>query len=843
MTEPLPAWHDRAEQLLSDALALPLRDRVAFVTEACADDTALRKELLSLLEHAEPGEELFQSLAQFAVPELPPPAFQAGRFEIIECIGIGGMGAVYRARDARLERDVALKFVPAGHDGDAGARLLQEARAIAALEHPNICTVHEIAETADGRSFIAMTLYDGETLAERLKRGALSVGEAVDIAAQAARGLSAAHAQGIVHGDIKPGNIMLTSGGTVKLLDFGIASTSRVHVADGAIPGTIPYMSPEQLRGETPAPQSDLWSLGVVIYEMLAGARPFAGNDATSRIESVLSATPPPLRTTSRRIPALLERIVARLLARDLTARYQSAGDLLRDLEGVQAAQKRLPVTALLQSPRARLLVLTGIAVLLAGATSVWRQMERRAGSATARSIAILPFIPAANDTAQRYLGDGLREELISVLSGLDGVRVVGHGSVARFRNETSDFREVGRALQVASVLTGSVRRYGDSIRVRTELVATEDGKRIWSHTYRLSLGNVVSLHHDVALRVATALDAPISAAERARLTRRAAVNSDALSFYLRGRYFWNQRTASSYARAIEHFERALEHDSLFAPAYAGLASVYLQLGVSGRVPVAQAGAQARAAALRAVALADNSAEAHAVLALYLHGYAWDSEGAEREFKRALALEPGHPLTHQYYSTFLRSMRRLDEAIMHGTRAMQLDPLVPGFSETLAFTLLRAGRTDAALAQIRGALELDSTYWRAHAVLGSIYESTNRPDDAIRSYERANQLAGSAAHRTTADLARVFARTGKQAKARELLDTLRVVAVRSGAYEASAATVWNALGDNDAAFQWLETCFRQKQPHLRFLDGDPRYLPLARDARFGDFMRRIGVRH
>ncbi len=841
MPESLRAWRDRAEQLLSEALSLPPTDRISYITNACADDAALRTELLSLLDHAEPAEQFFESLGQLAVPELPPPSFQAGRFEIVECIGVGGMGAVYRARDARLERDVALKFVPAQRGVDPDRRLLQEARAVAALEHPNICTVHEIAETADGRSFIAMTLYDGETLSERLKRGPLPVADALEIAIQAARGLSAAHAHGVVHRDIKPGNIMITSGGIVKLLDFGLATTSSAGATAGGVPGTIPYMSPEQVRGETPGPPSDLWSLGVVIYEMLAGVRPFSGQEPAERIAAILGATPKPLRSINRRVPAALERIVARLLERDTATRYADADALLHDLARVQARHKRR-VAALLPSPRARLAAVAGVAVLLASGGSVWRALERRAPAADIKSIAVMPFLPAANDTAQRYLADGLRDELTSVLSQLQTLRVVGKHSVDRFRTGTPDLPAIGRALQVSSALTGSVQKSGDSIQVRAELYRTTDGRQIWAHTYRLPLSNVVALHHDVALQVATALDASLSVAERERLARRAAVNSEAFALYLRGRYFWNQRTANSYARAIEYFERALAEDSLFAPAYAGLASVYLQQGVSGRLPVAEAAARTRAAALRAVALDENSAEAHATLALYLHGYAWDTEGAEREFKRALELDPGHAMTQQYYSTFLRSLRRLDEAIAHGTRAVELDPLMPGFSETLAFTLLRAGRTDAALQQIHGALELDSTYWRAHAVLGAIHENTNRPAEAIREYERANQLAGPAAHRTTADLARVLARIGEAAKARQLVDTLRVVAARSGTYEAAAATVFHELGDDAAAFQWLETAYQQKQSHLRFIDGDPRYLPLARDARFTNLMRRIGVR-
>ena len=828
------AARERAEHLLSDALALPQHERRTFVERSCGDDVALRDELLSLLEHAEPAEDFFRSLAQQAATDLPLPRFSAGRFEIIECIGVGGMGAVYRAHDARLQRDVALKFVPALPNDDA--RVLQEARAVAALEHPNICTVHEIAETEDGRSFIAMTLYDGETLRDRLARGRLEVNEALDIAVQAARGLSAAHAHGIVHRDIKPGNIMLTPDGTVKLLDFGLATSSREVSGAGAVSGTIPYMSTELLRGEPARAQSDLWSLGVVLYEMLAGQRPFGGQDPNERIAAILKDTPAQLHRINRRVPAAMERIVSRLLERDLRKRYPSADELLHDLERVQAQQRR---RALLRSRRVQLGSLATVVVLLAGATSVWRQLDKRAS--VPATIAVLPFAVASGDTAQNYLAVGLRDELSRVLSQLQGLRVVGYGSASRLKPETN-VAAIGRELGAAGVLTGKVERVGDTLRVHAQLFSASNGRRRWEKTYRMPLDRMTALHHDVALDVATALDAPMSAAERAQLSQRAAVHPDAYASYLRGRYFWHERTANSYARAQEYFERAIAQDSLFAPAWAGLASVYVQLGMSGRSPVDEAAAKAREAAERAVALADNSAEAHAVLALYLHGYAWDAAGAEREFKRALELDAGQPLTHQYYSTFLRSIGRFEEAIFHGRRAVELDPLVPGFSETLAFTLLRAGRNDEAARQIRSTLELDSTYWRAHAVQGLVYELTQRFDEAIAAYEMANQLAGPAAHRTTPDIARVLAMRGETGKARQLMDAVRATAARTGAFEVAAATAWYALHDNEAAFAWLETAFRQKQPHLRFLDGDPRFAEIARDARFNELMQRVGMR-
>ena len=830
----------RAEQLFGDALSLPPEDRGSFISYACAGDVALEAEILSLLDHVNSSEVLFASLAKIVIPDLPPPSLHAGRFEILECIGVGGMGAVYRAHDSRLERDVALKFMPAQHESaDVDNRLLHEARAVAALEHPNICTIFEIAETEDGRSFIAMTLYDGETLRERLARGSMTEADALDITIQAARGLSAAHAHNIVHRDIKPGNIMVTSAGLVKLLDFGLATRASTGAREGGLPGTIPYMSPEQLRGETPGTQSDLWSLGVVMYEMLAGERPFAAEGRDDCITSILNDKPRLLRSINRQASARLERIVARLLERDPNARYHSADELLRDLTREQAERDR-PVASPLRSRRAPILALAGAAAFLFGGTSVWRHFAPSPG--VAKSIAVLPFLPADNDSAQKYLADGLRDELTTVLSQLQGLQVLGQSSVARFGNEPGDMQAIGRALQVSSVLTATVEGSGDSVHVRAALYSTEDGSRIWASSYQLPLSQLVRLPHEMASGVAAALDAPLSDTERAKLTQLASANPKAYTSWLRGRYFWHQRTASSYTRAIEHFEQALEEDSSFAPAYAGLASVYMQQGMAGQLPVEEAAALTRAAALRAVELADNSAEAHSVLALYLHSYAWDSELAEREFRRALELDPDQPLTHHYYSTFLRSLRRLDEAIAHGTRAVELDPLVPGYGETLALTLLRAGRSNAALQQIRSALELDSTYWRAHAVLGAISENANRPDDAIREYHRANQLAGASAHRTTADLARVLALNGSEREARRLVDTLWVVAARSGAYEAAAATVLYALGDDSIAFYWLETAFQQKQPHLRYLDGDPRYEPLAHDPRFANLMQRVGVR-
>jgi len=854
------AW---IERIYADALALPAAARTGFIGRACGGDGRLRAELASLLDHAAAAEAFFERLADTVMPSHAGPVRTVGHFRILDCIGAGGMGMVYRARDTRLERDVALKFLPASASTAIEMeRLVVEARAVAALEHPNVCTVHEIGEGADGRPFIAMAFYEGETLRERLRTGPLPATDAAAIAAQVARGLGAAHAHGIVHRDVKPGNIMLTADGTVKLLDFGLAKIADATLTrPGSTPGTVAYMSPEQVRGDAVSPRSDLWSLGEVLYEMLTGTQPFRGGNDRARMQAILHDDPDRVRTRAPEAPRSLERIVHRLLEKDPRDRFASAEEFLAEL--VSAMPAAVAVEGALKATRrrtSRRMAFLGGAVFLVigGVGAVWwaSRLARSSAGAAARpdregaatpfaaspTIAVLPFSNLSGDPEQDYFSDGLTEELIGALSRVRTLRVAARTSAFAFKGQNRDIREIGDALDVGTILEGSVRRLADRVRVEARLINVRDGLHVWSETYNRELTDVFAIQHDLALSIAGALRAELTDDELARLARPPTASAEAFTLYLKGRHFWNQRTPVGFERAIEYFRQAIAADPDYAAAHAGLAGVYSLQGMSGAVNAEAARERARAAALRALALDDGSAEAHTVLGAYLHVYERDAASAEREFLRSIELDPSHTLVRHYYGNLLSAMGRIDEALEQKHKAVELDPLAPALSETLAFTLVRAGQLDDALYHVGNALELDSTYWRAHAVLGLIHERRGHPDDAIRVYERANQLARATTHRTKADIARVLAQAGRRSEARRLISELEGEAAGRGVHEPSVATALAAVGELDAAIAWLEAGDRERHPHLPFIAGDPRFVTLDGEPRFIELLRRIGVR-
>lgn len=470
-----------------------------------------------------------------------------------------------------------------------------------------------------------------------------------------------------------------------------------------------------------------------------------------------------------------------------------------------------------------------------AGSTFPFRRV------APARSIAVLPFVNLSPDPEEEYFSDGLAEELIGALARIGDLRVAARTSSFAFKGTTGDIRQIGEALNVATVLEGSVRRDGDRLLVMAQLIDVTDGFHIWSESYERRVTEIFEIQRDLALRIATALEAELTPRERERLALRPTRDLEAYRSFLKARHFWNQRTPLGYERAVEYFQRAIAVDSLYAAAHAGLAGVYSLQGLAGAVHAESARRLARTAALRAIELDEGNAEAHTVLGLYLHAYEWNASAAEHEFQRAIALDPNHAPARQSYGNLLSSMGRIDEAVEQKRRAVELDPLVPALSETLAFTLVRAGQLDEAERHVDNAVELDSTYWRAHAVAGLIHELRGEADNAIRAYERANALARASTHRTRADIARVLARSGARVEARRLLAELRSEADATGLHEPSVATVLLALGETDAAFDWLEDAFRQTHPHLAFIGGDARFSGFDREPRYADLMRRVGM--
>jgi eukaryotic-like serine/threonine-protein kinase len=847
---------DRMEQLYEEVRSLSPAEQQSFIGRACGGDEALRAELTVLLQHAERAESFFGRLGE-TVPSIPlAPVLVAGRYEIHERLGAGGMGVVYRARDRQLQRDVALKFLPpqVDREPDAARALLREARAAAALEHPNICSVHEVGSSEDGRPFICMTLCEGETLRDRLARGPIPIPETIDIVRQLTSGLAAAHERGIVHRDIKPGNIMLLRDRVVKLLDFGLARLSDATVTGpGPVTGTVAYMSPEQLDGDAVGPASDLFSLGVVLYEMIAGVRPFRGDSPIVMMQAIRTHDPEPMRKRHPAVPAALEHVVGRLLEKRPHARYPTARAVLDDLEPLLRSSDGPPLQ-LRQSGWSRRSRFAAAGILLAavaGMSALVFQYAKAsdaapgplsgaatgAAAAAGKTVAVLPFGNVGHDPADDYLVDGLTEELIGALSQVQSLRVVARTSAFAFKDAKRDIREIGKALAVNAILEGSVQRSGDRIRVRAQLINVEDGLHLWSEAYDREVDDIFAVQRDLALRIAASMQAGLSAVERERVGERRTVNPDAYNLYLKGKHFWNQRTSPAYSTARDYYERAIRIDPAFASAYAGLAAVYSLQGLSGDLPSAVARERMRVAATRAVELDDELAEAHAVLGVYFHVYEWNSVAAEREQLRAIELDPRHVTARFFHGNMLRSHGRVDEAIAQYRIAAQVDPLDPLIGEALGRTLILAGKLDEARQHFLGALELDSLFWRSHAGLGSYYEAKGQLGESLREYRRSRELGG-----PIEPVARLLARTGEKREAGDILGGLQRHAEETGIHTPEVASILLSMHGADSAIAWLEKAYRERHPRLRFLPGQPEYRLLEDDPRYIDLLRRIGLR-
>src|SRR5215218_1953587 len=733
----------RVAEIVGEALERDPAGRGTFLDAACADDSELRCEVESLLAaHDRSG--VLDALAADVAPlaarlrgpdTAPGAARRVGRYTVGDRVAGGGMGVVYRAVDEQLGRTVALKFLQARlrADDSAAERFRREARTVAALEHPNICTVHEIGETEDGQLFIAMPLYDGETLQSRIARACdagLAVDEAVAIAAQVARGLAKAHGAGVVHRDVKPSNAFVTDDGVVKLLDFGILKLMDATVTGtggGTMLGTVAYMSPEQARGATLDHRTDLWSLGVVLYEMLAGQRPFPGEAASVVLEAIRYGKFLPLATHRPDLPPALAAIVDRALAPAPDARYQSAQEMERDLlaldptsDGagrlmarVVAAGARRPV-----GRRARWLRGTAVAAaLVATAAVLWmarqRGMERDAAAPAATpSIVVLPFVNMTSDAGNDYFSDGITEEIITQLAAVPTLKVISRTSAMHYKKSTKSLRQIASELGVAHVLEGSVRRDGDRVRISVQLVNASSDQHLWSRSYDRQAVDVLGVQEAIAREVGRALEVTLAAgggAAPARGTR----NAEAYELYLRGRYHWQKRTKDGHDQAVAYFRHAIERDSTYADAYAGLADVYLTgytqyiTGYADRE--AETNANLKWAAERAVALDDVSAPAHRALAL-LRWWQRDWPGAERELLRTLELNPGDAQARHWYAALLGLTGRIEDAVREDRRAYELDPFNLTGSGHYADRLVLAREYDRAIEQERKTLEIDPGY-------------------------------------------------------------------------------------------------------------------------------------
>ncbi len=757
---------------------------------------------------------------------------QLGPYQILAPLGRGGMGEVYRARDLRLGREVAVKVVPEdlAQDPDRLARFEREARTVAALAHPNILILYDVGRER-GIPFAVTELLEGATLRTRLGGAGVPWPEALDIGAAVADGLATAHAKGIVHRDIKPENLFLTADGRVKILDFGLARVEFTPPGEletspydpgrtdpGAVVGTVGYMSPEQLRGLPVDGRSDLFSLGCVLYELVAGRRPFLGRTAAETAAAILHDEPPPLASLAASVPPGVERVIRSCLAKEPARRVPSARDLasaLRGLRGGSGEPAPLPPTTLAAPPPRR---------------------RRKA----IPSLAVLPLANTNADPDAEYLSDGIAETLINLLSQLPGLRVMARSTAFRYKGRDADAQEAGRAFGVRAVLTGQLARRGNRVVIKVELVDVKDGSRLWGEDYNRELSDLLAVEQAIAAEIAGKLRLRLTGEQRRRLGRPHTENAEAYQCYLKGRHHWNKRTAEGLKKSIKLFEQAIDIDPAYALAYTGVADAYLNLGGWGHQPFREAYPRARAAATRALAIDETLAEAHVSLAMVQKEYDWDWPAAGRGYERALELNPNGAVACQWFGEYLAAVGRHEEAIAMLKRAIDLDPL----SLIIHATLGRHGYYFArqygrAIAQLRKTLEMDDGFWVAHLWLGWTYANVGRLEEAVGELQAARRLDDNL--EIVMALGYAHGRAGRRAEARRLLDELEGMSAARYVSPMLAALITTGMGETDEAITWLERSYAERAQMMSELKAEPAFDPLRPDPRFADLLRRVGL--
>jgi serine/threonine protein kinase/tetratricopeptide (TPR) repeat protein len=747
-----------------------------------------------------------------------------GPYEILAPLGAGGMGEVYRARDTRLGREVAIKVLPERLAGDSelASRFEKEARAVAALSHPNILTLYDFGR--DGERLYAVTeLLEGETLRARLGQSAPAWSRAVEIAIAVADGLAAAHSRGIIHRDIKPENVFLTSDGRVKVLDFGLArwkppassgaGTSAPTAAGGTEPGwimgTVGYMSPEQVRGETADVPSDIFSLGAVLFESVTGRKPFSGKTGAETMAAILRDPVPELSGGDPVLPRELSRIVTHCLEKEPGERFQSARDLAFALRAVRE----------------------GAAGPHASSGGPRRAID---------SIAVLPLVTSGGDAEAEFLADGITEAIIMRLSRLSNLRVIARSSAFRYKGPDVDPIVAGRTLGVSAVVTGRVLQRGDNLVVKVELVDLADESQLWGEQYSRKMADALAIENEVATQISENLRRKLTGAEKQDLARPATESQEAYRLYLQGRFYWNKRTEDGIRRSIDLFRRAIDLDPVYAAAYGGLADSYAVLGFYAIVAPADAFPKAQAAAARALEIDPTFAEARAALGYAAHYYDWDFEESEAQYRQAIAERPNYAIAHLYYANLLTAQRRFDDALQQFQEALRLDPLSLIVQTAKGWTYYYAGRFEDTIREENRALEMDPTYVVGLRLRGMAFDKLGRFDEALADLRRAVEVSGGGTLFVT-DFARALANAGRRNEARQTLAELEAASSRRYVGPHGLAGVYLALGDRDRAVSELQEALRQRTHWLTFLGADPAFEALHGDPRFEALVAQVAA--
>ena len=877
----------RIDEIFQDALELEPRERTSYISEACSGDAALLKEVECLLASDGQQWELIGTPAfEMVAPLLAKdqPALEAGdsigHYQVVSLLGVGGMGQVYLAEDAKLRRKVALKLLPASYTRDESRlrRFQQEARAASALNHPNILTIHELGEV-NGEQFIATEFVEGETLRERLNRAPLNLAETLDVAVQIAGALAAAHKAGIVHRDIKPENIMLRHDGYVKVLDFGLAklteqqepatqtaATENVDISSGLVMGTVRYMSPEQAGGRQVDPRSDIFSFGVVLYEMIAGRPPFEGKNSNELISTILKKEPSPLSD----VPEETQRLISRALRKRKEDRYQTIEDLLADLKSLKedttvtnvgaqhqrgrwtgsafstrevaaistATTIEYVISEIKRHKTATALGFVTLIILLAGvALSYTYFFSRRSiivqpARARDNSIAVMPFANESGDPKVEYLSDGVTGNLIESLSKVPGLEVKALSTVVRYKGANSDARRIGQELNVEAVLFGHLIETGEDLTLQVELVDSRNENILWRQTYQKKVSGLVVLQSELARDLVHELSVPITDKTREKLAKRDTENSDANRLYLRGVVLARKLTEQDIKKAIELFWQAIHKDPKYARAYAAIANAHRSLTLCCDGHPSEL-VQAKLAAQKAVDLDAELPEGHSALGTLIYSYDWNWAEAEKEFQRALELDPNNSLSHLQYADFLGRMARQKERNEQGERARELEPFSPFFN---AFGAQKD--PEKAVERIRFAIDLDPNFYFSHSMAAAIYGGRKMYAEAIEEARLSKKLSPD---QTWSDviLSNIFVNAGRPEESRAILDQLLLRSKSRFVPPYHIAVVYNNVGDKEGALYWLEKAYAIRDPKMTFLKT-MNWKNVENDPRFKDILRRVG---
>jgi serine/threonine protein kinase/Tfp pilus assembly protein PilF len=769
-------------------------------------------------------------------------------YKILEKLGEGGMGVVYKAEDTKLKRIVALKFLPINliASQEEISRFEQEAEAISALNHPNVETIYDVDEV-NGQKYIVLEYIPGGTLKSKLKQlksedKSFSIGEVLDYDMQMAEGLAHAHRRKIIHRDVKTENIMLTEEGKVKLTDFGLAKLRGTvqKTKTGSTLGTAAYMSPEQVRGEEVDHRSDIFSLGVVLYELATSHLPFQGEYEASLSYSILNEHPASVKSLRPDAPQALEKIINRCLEKDKTKRYQRADEIVADL---RALQQEISGSVTISVKHSKLpWVVAAVVVVLAVIFIILFYPRSGPSPASRKSIAVLPFKNMSDSKEDEYFADGITEDIIAQISNIGELRVISRTSVMPYKNSGKNLRGIAKELNVASVLEGSVRRSGNQVRIVAQLINAVSDEHLWAQTYDKELTQIFAIQSDVAQSIAAALKTKLLPEEKERIEKKQTENMEAYQLYLKGRYYWNKRSPEEMKKGIKYFEQAIEEDPSYALAYVGLSDSYATLGAIeyGGLPPKEIIPKAKSAALNALEIDKTLAEAYTSLANIRFDYEWDWSGAEKEFKQAIELNPNYAIAHHWYSHYLAAMGRLDEALFEEKRALDLDPLSLIINTQVGMVFYYSRQYDQAIEQYQKTLEMDPHFVQAHLALGLAYVRKAMVEEAVAEFQKVFTLSGGNPV-SAALLAYTYAVSGKRSEALEILDGLLETGKKQYVSSFYIALIYLGLGERDLLYKWLEKAYDERSNYLVYLKVEPLASSLSSDPKFTALLKKMGL--